>query len=80
MRCKGLKTGNKGKTGQEPIKLATVKMSEGFPGGASGKNPHAEAGDRRDADLIPGLERSPREGSVNPLQYSCLENSTDRGA
>ena len=29
---------------------------------------------------IPGLERSPRRGGGNPLQYSCLENSMDRGA
>ena len=29
---------------------------------------------------IPGSERSPGEGNGNPLQYSCLENSTDRGA
>ena len=29
---------------------------------------------------IPGLGRSPRKGSGNPLQYSCLENSMDRGA
>ena len=29
---------------------------------------------------IPGLERSPGGGHGNPLQYSCLENSTDRGA
>ena len=28
----------------------------------------------RDADLIPGLGRSPGEGHGNPLQYSCLEN------
>ena len=28
--------------------------------------------------MIPGLERSPGEGSGNPLQYSCLENSMDR--
>ena len=28
----------------------------------------------------PGLERSPREGNSYPLQYSCLENSMDRGA
>ena len=33
-----------------------------------------------DPGLIPGLERSPGEGNGNPLQYSCLENSTDRGA
>ena len=29
--------------------------------------------------MIPGLERSPGEGNDNPLQYSCLENSMDRG-
>ena len=29
---------------------------------------------------IPGSERSPGEGNGNPLQYSCLENPTDRGA
>ena len=34
----------------------------------------------RDMGLIPGLGRSPREGSGNPLQYSCLENPIDRGA
>jgi len=32
------------------------------------------------AGLIPGLERSPGEGNGNPQQYSCLENSMDRGA
>ena len=30
--------------------------------------------------LIPGLGRSPGEGNGNPLQYSCLKNSMDRGA
>ena len=38
------------------------------------KNPPASAGDVRDADSIPGLERSPGEGRDNPFQYSCLEN------
>ena len=33
-----------------------------------------------DPGLIPGSGRSPREGNGNPLQYSCLENSMDRGA
>ena len=33
-----------------------------------------------DPGLIPGLERSPREGDGHPLQSSCLENSMDRGA
>ena len=49
----------------------------GFPGGPSGKEPACKAGDR---SLIPGLGRSLGEGNGNPLQYSCLENSTDRGA
>ena len=33
-----------------------------------------------DLGLIPGLERSPGEGNSYPLQYSCLDNSMDRGA
>ena len=44
------------------------------------KNPPANAGDLRDASLIPGLGKSPAEGYGNPLQYSCLENPMDRGA
>ena len=50
----------------------------GFPGGAMvKKNMPANSGD---ADLIPGSERSPEVGNGNPFQYSCLENSMDRGA
>ena len=44
------------------------------------KNLPANAGDVRDADLIPGSGRSPGEGNGNPLQYSYLENPMDRGA
>ncbi|CAM9328695.1 unnamed protein product, partial [Rangifer tarandus platyrhynchus] len=33
-----------------------------------------------DPGLIPGWRRSPGEGNGNPLQYSCLENSTDERA
>ena len=43
------------------------------------KNPSAKAGDGGDADWIPGWERSPGGGHGNPLQFSCLENSMDRG-
>ena len=50
-------------------------MCEGFPGGASGK-----AGDARDVGSTPGSGRSPGVGNSNPLQYSGLENPTDRGA
>ena len=39
----------------------------------------ASAGDVRDAGSIPGLGRSPGGGKGYPLQYSCLENSMDRG-
>ena len=44
------------------------------------KTPPANAGDARDAVLIPGLGRSPGGGRGNPLQYSCLENPVDREA
>ena len=44
------------------------------------KNLPASAGDERNMVLIPRLERSPGVGNGNPLQYSCLENSKDRGA
>ena len=41
------------------------------------KNTPANAGDIRDAGSIPGLGRSSGEGNGYPLQYSCLENSTE---
>ena len=43
------------------------------------KNLPANAGDIRDEGSIPGSGRSPGAGHGNPLQYFCLENSTDRG-
>ena len=49
----------------------------GFPGASHGKEPTCNVGD---PDSVPGLGRSPGEGNGNPLQYSCLENSMDRGA
>ena len=52
----------------------------GFPSGTVVKNLPANAGDSRDTGLIPGSGRSPGGGHGNPLQYSCLENSMDRGA
>ena len=44
------------------------------------KNPPANAGDVRDLNLIPGVGRSSGEGNGSPLQYSSLENPTDREA
>jgi len=43
-----------------------------FPGGSDDKEPTCNVGD---LGLIPGLGRSPGEGTGYPLQYSCLENS-----
>ena len=47
------------------------------PGDSDGEESAYSAGD---LDSIPGLGRSPGEENVYPLQYSCLENSTDRRA
>ena len=47
-------------------------MRLGFPGGSVVKNLPVNAGDM---GLIPGSERSPREGNCNPFQYSCLGES-----
>ena len=46
-----------------------------FPGGSNGKESSCNAGD---PGSIPGSGRSPEKRNVYPLQYSCLENSTDR--
>ena len=47
-----------------------------FPGGSDGK---ASAYKAEDRGSIPESGRSPGEGNGNTLQYSCLENSMDRG-
>ena len=52
----------------------------GFLGGSVVKNLPASEGDIRDTGLIPGSGRSSGGGQGNPLQYSCLENPTDRAA
>ena len=49
----------------------------GFLGGSDGKESTCYAGN---LDSIPGLGRSPGKGNGYPLQYSCLENSMDKGA
>ena len=51
--------------------------THGLPQWLRGKESARNAGD---VGLITGLEKSPGRGHGNPLQYSCLENSTDRGA
>ena len=52
----------------------------GFPGGTVLKNLPANTGDSRDLGSICGLGRSPGIGNGNPVQYSCLEDSMNRGA
>ena len=49
----------------------------GLPCSLNSKESACDAGDQ---GLIPGLGSSSGEGNGNPLQYSCLENSMDRGA
>ena len=53
-----------------------VSCPVGFTGGSLVKNTSANV---EDTDLIPGSGRSLGEGTGNPLQYSCLENSMNRG-
>ena len=48
-----------------------------LPSGSDGEESAYNAGD---LGLIPRLGRSPGEGNGNPVLYSCLENSMDRGA
>ena len=47
-----------------------------FPGSSDSKETACDSGD---PSSIPGLGRAPGEGNGHPLQYSCLENSIDRG-
>ena len=56
------------------------KIKVGLPDDIVVKNPAANAEDEGDKDSIPGSERFLGEGNWNQLQYSCLENSMDRGA
>ena len=53
-----------------------TELALGFPGGSDGKESACNAGD---PCSITRSGRSPGEGNGNPLQYSCLENSMDRG-
>jgi hypothetical protein len=53
-----------------------ISSQVGFPGGSDVKESVCNAGD---LSSISGLGRCPRGGNGNPLQHSCLENSTERG-
>ena len=60
--------------------LAGGLESRRFRDGSVGKGFTCSAGNTGVVGLIPGLARSPGEGTDNPLQYSFLKNPTDRGA
>ena len=53
-----------------------AKQKQSLPGGSDCKESACNEGD---SGMIPGSGRSPGEGNGNPLQYSCLENSMDKG-
>ena len=61
-------------------KLFNCTQVLGFPGGTSGKESAASAGDIRNLGSIPELGRSLGGGHGHSLQYSCMENPMDRGA
>ena len=61
----------------DPMDCSLLHWQVGFPGGTEGKDSAQSAGD---LGLIPGSGRAPGEGNGSLLQYSCLENSMDRGA
>ena len=64
-------------SGAQGGKMSKLGLGQDFPGGSDGK---ASVYNVRDLGSIPGLGRSPGGVHGNPLQYSCLENSMDRGA
>ena len=65
----------RGKNRGEGRRFTYLSHYMGFPGSSDGKKSTCSA---RDLGLIPGLGRSPGEGTGNLLQYSYLENSMDR--
>ena len=64
------------------IEKFNLSLKEAWPlpsaGGSYSKDESAHSAG--DPGSIPGWGRSPGEGNGNPLQYSCLENPTGRGA
>ena len=68
-----------GETFEDMFIILITGMVLSSPGGSvvKKKNLHTNAGY---SGYIPGWGRSPGKGNGNPLQYSCLENSMDRGA
>ena len=59
--------------------MASILGNRSFPGGGGGKESTCQCRRGRRWEVIPGLEKSPGKGNGSILQYSCLENSVDRG-
>ena len=76
--------GSKGMYSRDTFSLLyfgiNLMVLRGFPGGLVVKIPSANARDAGDSASISGLGRSPGGGNGNPLQFSLLENFTDREA
>ena len=68
---------NMNSKGTQPYIYTSPFSPTGFPGGSDGKESACNAGD---LGLITGSGRFLGEENGNALQYSCLENSIDRGA
>ena len=70
----------KGKYEKEDVRQSALKKKKSYrgkvPGDSDGKDSVCNAGD---LSSIPRARRCPGEGNDNLLQYSCLENSMDRG-
>ena len=59
--------------------ISDIRHAVDLSGGPVVKNPPASTGDTGDIGSVSGLGRSPGVGNGNPFQYSCLENSMDKG-
>ena len=83
VRDSGLTAFTKRTTCSYPFITGLLKTSlsrQGFPDGSDSKESGCNSGGTGDVGLTPGSGRSPGEGHGYPPQYSCLENSMDRGA
>ena len=61
-------------------KIPPIEDIEGLPSWHSGEEPACQCKRHRDEGLVPGSGRPPGVRNGSPLQYSCLENPTDRGS
>ena len=71
--------GGGGAQWQEDLRGRGYMYIYSFQGGSVVKNTPADTGDAGNTGLIPESGRSPGVGNGNPLQYSCLDNSMERG-